>query len=93
VVVGGGFISAPVAPVSFSLGPGASYEAGRVLIGVLVAMALIGAAVTISRRTDWTRPTEAATPDLDTADLRADQSLDDLFGTDEQLDQRDPIPW
>lgn len=93
VVVGGGFITAPIAPVRFSLGPGPSYDAGRVVAGVVVAIGLLGAAVLIARRTDWTKPTEAATPELDTADLRAGQSLDDLFGTDEELDQRDPILW
>ena len=93
VVVGGGFITAPIAPVRFSLGPGPSYDAGRLLAGVLVAVGLLGAAVLIARRTDWTKPTEAATPDLDSADLRAEQSLDDLFGTDEELDERDPILW
>jgi hypothetical protein len=93
VVVGDGFIAAPVTPVRFSLGPGPSYDRRRVLAGVLVAVALIGAAAFIARRTDWTKPAEAATPELDGADLRAGQSLDDLFGTDEQLDERDPIPW
>ena len=93
VVVGGGFVAAPVEPVQFSLGPGVAYEGGRVLAGVLVATVLIGAALVIARRTDWTKPAEAATPDLDSSDLRTGQSLDDLFGTEEQLDQRDPIPW
>jgi hypothetical protein len=93
VVVGGGFVVAPVTPVRFSLGPGVAYDGGRVLIGVLMAMVLAGAALLIARRTDWTKPTEAATPDLDSSDLRTGQSLDDLFGTDEQLDERDPILW
>lgn len=93
VVVGGGFVAAPVTPVQFSRGPGVAYEGGRVLLGVLAAMVLIGAALLIVRRTDWTKPTEAATPDLDRSDLRTGQSLDDLFGTEEQLDERDPIPW
>ncbi|MDQ3641480.1 MAG: hypothetical protein M3450_08470, partial [Actinomycetota bacterium] len=82
-----------VTPVRFSAGPGVAYDSGRVLLGVLTAMVLIGAAVVIARRTDWTKPTEAATPDLDSSDLRTAQSLDDLFGTDEQLDERDPILW
>jgi hypothetical protein len=93
VVVGGGFVAAPVTPVRFSLGPGVAYDGGRVLVGVLLAVVLIGAAVGIARRTDWTKPTEAATPDLDSSDLRTRQSLDDLFGTDEQLDERDPVLW
>jgi hypothetical protein len=47
----------------------------------------------MSVRTDWTKPTEAATPELDDSDLRTGQSLDDLFGTDEELDEREPILW
>jgi hypothetical protein len=93
VVVADGFVAAPVTPVRFSAGPGVAYDGSRVLFGVLTAMVLIGAAVLIARRTDWTKPTEAATPDLDGSDLRTEQSLDDLFGTDEQLDERDPILW
>ena len=93
VVVDGGFVAGPVAPVRFSLGPGPQYDGARVLLGVVMAMALIGAAVVIARRTDWTKPTEAATADLDSSDLRTDQSLDDLFGTEAELDERDPILW
>ena len=93
VVVGGGFVAAPVTAVQFSRGPGVAYEGGRILSGVLAAMALIGAAFVIARRTDWTKPSEAATPELDGSDLRTGQSLDDLFGTEEQLDERDPILW
>jgi hypothetical protein len=93
VVVGGGYLTAPVTPVRFSQGPGPAYDSGRVLFGVLVGVVLIGAAVVLARQTDWTKPTEAETPALDRSDLRTGQSLDDLFGTDEQLDERDPIPW
>ena len=93
VVVGSGFVTASPASVGFSLGPGVAYDAGRLVPGLILALVLVGAAVVIARRTDWTKPTEAATPALDGADLRADQNLDDLFGTDEELDARDPIPW
>jgi hypothetical protein len=93
VVAGGGFVAAPVTPVRFSRGPGVAYDGGRVVFGVLLAIVLSGAAVVIVRRTDWTKPSEAATPELDGSDLRTDQSLDDLFGTDDQLNERDPIPF
>jgi hypothetical protein len=93
VVVGGGFVAAPVTPVRFSAGPGVAYDGGRVLAGVLLALVLSGAGLLIARRTDWTKPTEAATPALDGSDLRTGQSLDDLFGTDQELDERDPILW
>lgn len=93
VVVGPGFVIAPVTPVRFSLGPGVAYEAGRLVPGVLIAVVLVGAAIAIAVRTDWTKPTEADTPELDRSDLRTEQTLDDLFGTDEEMDERDPIPW
>jgi hypothetical protein len=93
VVVGSGFVAAAAAPVAFAEGPGVDYTAGRVAPGVIGALVLIGLALGIARRTDWRKPTEAATPEMDAADLRADQGLDDLFGTDEELDARDPMPW
>jgi hypothetical protein len=93
VVVGPGFITAPAVPVAFSLGPGVAYQTGRLTVGVAVALALVAVAITIAARTDWTKPTEAATPALDRADLRTDRNLDALFGTDEELDERDPVPW
>jgi hypothetical protein len=92
-VVGGGFVAAAAVPITFSLGPGVAYDADRVVPGLLVALVLVAVAAALAVRTDWTKPTEAATPALDDADLRADRSLDELFGTDEQLDERDPIPW
>jgi hypothetical protein len=92
VVVGPGFLTAPVAPIAFSAGPGVAYEAGRLALGIGAALMLAALAVTIAVRTDWTKPTEAATPALDGADLRADRDLDELFGTDEEIDERDPIP-
>ena len=90
-MVGPGFVAAPVAPVAFSAGPGVAYDADRVVPGVLIAVVLVALAVGIALRTDWTKPTEAATPELDRADLRSDQSLDEIFGTDEEIDRRDPI--
>jgi hypothetical protein len=93
VLVGDGFAVAPVTLVRFARGPGATYDAGRILPGVGIALVLIVAAIAIARRTDWAKPEEAATPELDGSDLRTGQSLDDLFGTDEELDERDPVPW
>ena len=93
VVVGPGFVAAPTTPITFSTGPGVAYDRDRVIPGLVIALVLVGAAVVIARRTDWAKPTEAETPQLDDADLRSDRSLDDLFGTDEYLDERDPIPW
>ncbi|MFN2506013.1 MAG: hypothetical protein ABR540_17625 [Acidimicrobiales bacterium] len=91
VVVGEGFLTAPVAPVAFALGPGPAYDAGRLVLGLGCALLLVATAAAIAMRTDWTKPTEAATPALDGADLRTDRDLDELFGTDEEIDERDPI--
>lgn len=93
VVVENGFVVAPVAEVRFSRGPGVRYDSGRVLPGVSIAVVLLLTAVAVARRTDWMKPTEAATEELDGSDLRTGQSLDDLFGTDLELDERDPILW
>jgi hypothetical protein len=93
VVVGDGYLAAAPVPVAFSRGPGVAYRAGRVGRGLLVAVVLILIALIVAAKTDWTKPGEAATPALDAADLRTDQNLDDLFGADEELDARDPIPW
>lgn len=38
-----------------------------------------------------TTPTEAATPELDSADLGPVKAWTTLFGADEELDERDPI--
>ncbi len=93
VVVGNGYVSAAAAPIGFSRGPGVAYRADRVVPGVVIALVLIVIALVLGAKTDWTKPAEAATPALDAADLRTDQNLDDLFGADEELDERDPIPW
>ena len=58
----------------FSTGPGVAYDRERVMPGVGIALVLVAAAVVIARRTDWTKPTEAATPELDDADLRSDRT-------------------
>jgi hypothetical protein len=93
VVVGPGFVAAPVAPLAFSAAPGVAYEGGRLARGLAIAVALGAIAVVVAVRTDWSKPTEAETPELDAADLRAGADLDELFGTDAELDARDPIPW
>jgi hypothetical protein len=93
VVVGEGFVVAPVAEVRFARGPGVRYDSGRVLAGVSIALLLILTAAVLARRTDWTKPTEAATEELDGSDLRTGQSLDELFGTDVELEERDPVGW
>ncbi len=93
VVVGPGFVVAAPSPVGFSSGPGVTYDAGRLAAGIAVAFVLGVVAIGLAVRTDWTKPTEAASPALDGADLRAAWNLDELFGTEEELDERDPIPW
>ena len=86
-----GFVSAPGVPVRYSLGPGPRYEAGRLVEGMAVALALVGVALVLVRTTDWAKPTEAATPEMDDADLETGASLDELFGTDAALEALDPL--
>lgn len=93
VIVGNGYVAAAPVPVRFSHGPGVVYRADRIVPGVAIALVLVAVALGLAAKTDWTKPTEAATPALDAADLRTEQTLDDLFGADEELDARDPIPW
>ena len=60
---------AAVAPLSFrGTGP-ASYDLGRVAGAVTVCVGLLIVAFWLWRRTDWSRPTEAATPEMDAAPL------------------------
>ncbi|MDQ1449066.1 MAG: hypothetical protein QOC79_2037 [Actinomycetota bacterium] len=62
-------VPAPVAPVTFAAGPSARYESGRLVMGVTVGAVLLGLALFLTRRTDWRKPTEADTPELDRAVL------------------------
>jgi len=91
VVTHAGFVAAPAVPLRFSRGPGASYDPGRLAAGLSIAAALTAIAAALGRRTDWRKPTEAATPDVDGADLETGLTLDQLFGTDEELDASDPV--
>lgn len=91
VVTDQGFVAAPVVPLRFSRGPGASYDPGRVAAGLSIAAVLTALGIALARRTDWRKPTEAATPDVDRADLETGLTLDELFGTDEELDASDAV--
>lgn len=62
-----GAVLAPVVSITFSAGRGASYDGGRLIVGLLVATALAGLATWLVRNTDWREPSEAATPELDAA--------------------------
>ena len=60
---------AAVVPLSFrGTGP-ASYDLGRVAGAVTVCVGLLIVAFWLWRRTDWSSPTEAATPEMDAAPL------------------------
>jgi hypothetical protein len=58
-----------VAAFTFDAGPGASYERNRLALGVAVALCLLALAVFLVRTTDWRKPSEADTPELDRASL------------------------
>ncbi|MGQ0520059.1 MAG: neocarzinostatin apoprotein domain-containing protein [Actinomycetota bacterium] len=67
VTTADGAVPAPVVPITFSAGRGASYDGGRLIVGLLVAIALACLATWLVRTTDWREPSEAATPELDAA--------------------------
>jgi len=79
VVADESFVAAPVVPIRFARGTGASYTPWRLAAGLALALALFAVAVGLARATDWAKPTEADAPDLDNADLQADADLDDRF--------------
>ena len=62
-------VPAPVVLVRFSDGPSARYEATRLAIGLALGGLLLAIAFLLVRRTDWRKPTEADTPELDDAVL------------------------
>jgi len=69
VASAGVVVPGPVVPITFAAGPSASYDATRVLVGLLVAAILFALASYLVRTTDWRKPTEADTPALDEAIL------------------------
>ncbi len=62
-------VPAPVVPIAFAAGPAARYDPFRWSMGVAVALALLALAFLLARTTDWRKPSEADTPDLDRAVL------------------------
>jgi hypothetical protein len=64
-VAADGPMTAAVAPISFSAGAGAGYNTARLVPGLGLAIVFGVAVVWLIRRTDWSAPSEAATPELD----------------------------
>jgi hypothetical protein len=93
VVSDDGFVASTTVPIGFSLGPGAEYDPTRLVLGLAVVALLGAAALLLIRGTNWDRPSEAATPEMDSTDLETDRSLDELFGTDEEIDARYPVDF
>jgi hypothetical protein len=62
-------VPAPVVPVTFTAGASADYDSVRLTIGVALALVLLAVSFFLVHRTDWRKPTEADTPDLDRAVL------------------------
>jgi hypothetical protein len=65
-------LPAPVVPISFAGGPSARYDLTRSLAGLGGAFVLLALAFFLVRRTDWRKPSEADTPDLDHASFAED---------------------
>ncbi len=70
---GSSVVPAPVVEIAFATGPGAGYDATRTLAGLGAAIALIALAMFWVRSTDWRKPSEADTPDLDRIELTGDE--------------------
>ena len=62
-------VPAPVVPVSFTAGASANYDSVRLTIGVALALVLLAVSFFLVHRTDWRKPSEADTPDLNRAVL------------------------
>jgi hypothetical protein len=69
VVSAGSFVPGPVVPIEFAAGPAAAYDPTRVLTGLAIAALLLALATFLVRTTDWRKPTEADTPELDAVAL------------------------
>jgi hypothetical protein len=65
----GSSVPGPVVVVTFAAGPSATYDSARLLWGLLIAALLLLLACVLVRATDWRKPTEADTPELDRAVL------------------------
>ena len=70
VVVASDGVGIQARPVTlgFRDSAGASYDTARLVIGLLTAAGLMGAAAWLVRSTDWTPPPEADTTAIDEAD-------------------------
>jgi hypothetical protein len=62
-------VPAPVVSIAFAAGPVARYDSARSIAGLAAAVVLLVLAFFVARRTDWRKPTEADTPELDRAVL------------------------
>jgi hypothetical protein len=69
VQAGGGAVAFAPVEVSYASGPGASYDRARLALGVVLLLLLLGAVVVLFRTTDWRKPSEAETPEMDAAEL------------------------
>jgi hypothetical protein len=64
-----GTVPGAIRAFSFATGPGANYDGDRLAIGLVVALVLLALAAFLVRTTDWRKPSEADTPELDRVTL------------------------
>ncbi|MEX1007058.1 MAG: hypothetical protein WD271_04345 [Acidimicrobiia bacterium] len=69
VTTDSGVATVPPVEITFASGPGTSYDATRLALGLALAAILLGVAVLLVRTTDWRKPSEAETPVMDAAPL------------------------
>jgi hypothetical protein len=64
--------SSTFVPVRFSAPPGPDLEPDRVIPALVLAAALLATAWYLIKTSDWSPPSEAATPELDAITLEVD---------------------
>jgi hypothetical protein len=82
------FTRAPPRPVGFAAPPGAGYDPGRLVIGLLVAGALVLVALWLAFFTDWAPIGEAAAPEIDEAEYA---DLDAIIDAMDRLEERESV--
>ena len=82
------FTRTPARPVTFAAPPGAGYDPGRLVLGLVIAGALLAAVLWLAFFTDWSPIGEAAAPEIDEADYA---DLDAIIDALDRLEQRESV--
>lgn len=90
IVVGSdeAFTRAPAQPIAFAAPAGAGYEPGRLVMGLVIAAALLVIALWLALFTDWSPIGEAAAPEIDEADYA---DLDAIIAGVDLVEERESV--